>query len=44
MRSDRNQSAPLGLKIAAGAGLLFLHVPLLIIFIYAFTTEEKSYQ
>lgn len=41
MRSDR---APLGLKIAATAGLLFLHLPLLLIFIYAFTTEDKSYQ
>lgn len=44
MRSDRPQSAPLGLKIAAGAGLLFLHLPLLLIFVYAFTTEEKTYQ
>lgn len=44
MRSDRQQSAPLGLKIAAAAGLLFLHVPILIIFIYAFTTEERTYQ
>lgn len=42
MHSDR--SAPIGLKIAAALGLLFLHVPLLIIFVYAFTTEEKSYQ
>jgi putative spermidine/putrescine transport system permease protein len=41
MRSDR---APLGLKIAAGAGLLFLHLPILLIFVYAFTTEDKSYQ
>ncbi|UPH70761.1 ABC transporter permease [Abyssibius alkaniclasticus] len=41
MRSDR---APLGLKIAATAGLLFLHLPLLLIFAYAFTTEDKSYQ
>ncbi|MGR3723687.1 ABC transporter permease [Abyssibius alkaniclasticus] len=41
MRSDR---APLGLKIAATAGLLFLHLPLLLIFVYAFTTEDKSYQ
>ncbi len=32
------------MKIAAGAGLVFLHVPILIIFLYAFTTEEKSYQ
>ncbi len=30
--------------IAAIAGLLFLHLPLLLIFLYAFTTEEKSYQ
>ena len=44
MRSDRGQSAPLGLKIAATAGLLFLHLPILLIFVYAFTTEEKSYQ
>ena len=44
MRSDRSQSAPLGLKIAAAAGLLFLHLPILLIFLYAFTTEEKSYQ
>ncbi|MGC4023712.1 MAG: ABC transporter permease [Mesorhizobium sp.] len=44
MRSDRNSSAPIALKIAAAAGLLFLHIPLLLIFVYAFTTEEKSYQ
>ena len=44
MRSDRSQSAPLGLKVAAAAGLAFLHLPLLLIFVYAFTTEEKSYQ
>ncbi len=44
MRSDRQAKAPTGLKIAAAAGLLFLHLPILLIFIYAFTTEEKSYQ
>ncbi|HEY5817977.1 MAG TPA: ABC transporter permease [Mesorhizobium sp.] len=44
MRSDRDASAPLGLKIAAALGMLFLHLPLLLIFVYAFTTEEKSYQ
>jgi putative spermidine/putrescine transport system permease protein len=44
MRSDRSSSAPLGLKIAAIGGLAFLHVPILLIFLYAFTTEEKSYQ
>jgi putative spermidine/putrescine transport system permease protein len=44
MHSDRGPSAPLALKIAAGAGLAFLHLPILLIFVYAFTTEEKSYQ
>jgi putative spermidine/putrescine transport system permease protein len=44
MRADRGNRAPLALKIAAGAGLLFLHLPILLIFVYAFTTEEKSYQ
>lgn len=34
----------LKLKIAAISGLLFLHLPILLIFIYAFTTEEKSYR
>lgn len=41
MLSDR---ASLPLKIAAGIGLAFLHLPILLIFLYAFTTEEKSYQ
>lgn len=40
MPSDR---ASLGLRAAAMLGLLFLHLPILIIFLYAFTTEEKSY-
>ena len=44
MRSDRAPAAPLGLKIAAACGLAFLHLPILLIFVYAFTTEEKSYQ
>ena len=44
MRSDRSQSAGLSLKLAAGAGLAFLHLPILLIFVYAFTTEEKSFQ
>lgn len=43
MRSDLKTS-PLPLKIAAAGGLLFLHLPILLIFVYAFTTEEKSYQ
>ncbi|QGG91687.1 ABC transporter permease subunit [Agrobacterium sp. MA01] len=44
MRSDRSQSSGLSLKIAAGLGLAFLHLPILLIFVYAFTTEEKSFQ
>ncbi len=41
MRSDAR--APLALKAAAAAGLLFLHLPLVLILVYAFTTEDKSY-
>ncbi|MCA1404591.1 ABC transporter permease [Ensifer sp. IC3342] len=44
MRSEKSNRAPLGLKVAAAAGLAFMHVPILLIFLYAFTTEEKSYQ
>ena len=43
MRSDVAR-ASFGLKAAALAGLLFLHLPLLLVVLYAFTTEEKSYQ
>ncbi|HEX9858176.1 MAG TPA: ABC transporter permease [Paracoccaceae bacterium] len=35
---------PLGLTLAAVGGLLFLHLPILLIFLYAFTTEERTYQ
>ena len=42
MRSDAPR-APLGLALAAGAGLLFLLLPLALIFLYAFTTDERSY-
>ena len=44
MRSDRTNAAPLALKIAAFGGLAFLHLPILLIFVYAFTTEEKSFK
>ena len=40
MSRDR---APLWLKVAAGAGLLFLHLPILLIFAYAFSTEDDSF-
>jgi len=42
MRSDRRP--PLLLSLGAFAGLLFLHVPLGFVVLYAFTTEEKTYQ
>jgi len=41
MHSER---ASLGLKVAAFAGLAFLHLPILLIFVYAFTTEDRTYQ
>src|SRR5512147_448233 len=40
--SDR-EKAPLGLTLSAIGTLLFLHVPLFIIFLYAFTTDEATY-
>jgi putative spermidine/putrescine transport system permease protein len=33
-----------GLAWASGAVLAFLHVPILLVFLYAFTTEEASFQ
>ena len=42
MHSDARGS--FGLKLAALGGLLFLHLPILLIFLYAFTTEERTYQ
>ncbi|WP_282609105.1 ABC transporter permease [Pelagibius sp. Alg239-R121] len=44
MRSDKRSGAPTGLKIAAAAGLAFMHLPILLILVYAFTTEDKTYQ
>jgi len=41
---NRLNQACLGLRFGAIAGLLFLHIPLLLIILYAFTTEDKSYQ
>ena len=38
-----NTRSPLGLRIAATAGLVFLHLPLAFIILYAFTSEERSY-
>jgi putative spermidine/putrescine transport system permease protein len=44
MHSDGGARAGWSLKLTATLGLLFLHLPLLLIFVYAFTTEEKSFQ
>ncbi len=40
MHSDK---ASMGLKLAAWGGLVFLHFPILIIFIYAFNTESAGF-
>ncbi len=42
MRSDTRP--PVMLTVAAIGGLLFLHLPILLIFLYAFTTDERTYQ
>lgn len=44
MRSDKGSRAPWALKLAAALGLLFMHLPILLIFVYAFTTEDKTYK
>lgn len=38
------ERAPWGLKLATLLGLLYLHVPMAFIILYAFSTEDKSYQ
>jgi putative spermidine/putrescine transport system permease protein len=37
------ESASWPLKLSALAALLFLHIPLMLIFLYAFTTDESAY-
>lgn len=44
MRSSKNGGSPLSIKLATLGGLLFLHVPFGFILLYAFSTEDKSYQ
>ena len=36
--------SPLGLRLAAGAGLAFLHLPLIFIILYAFSNEDRSFE
>ena len=44
MRSKSgNRRAPVWLSMAAWAGLLFLHIPFVIVVLYAFTTEEAAF-
>ena len=43
-KRDEEKRAPRALKYAAVGGLLFLHLPLALILLYAFSTEESSYQ
>ena len=40
MHSER---ASIGLRLAAWGGLVFLHFPILIIFLYAFNTEDAAF-
>ena len=41
--SSPRLGAGLGLKLSVWAGILFLHVPLALIILYAFSSEDKSY-
>lgn len=44
-RSDADERrSPLVLRVAAAAGLLFLHLPILLIVAYAFSTDDKTYR
>src|SRR3954465_3960946 len=43
-RSRPWDRASTGTKIAAALGLLFLHAPVWVIALYAFTTEDRTYQ
>ena len=43
MRSDRPIQASTGLRLAAWAGLAFMHFPILVIFLYAFNTERSAF-
>jgi len=42
MRSEHPERAPMGLGAAAVAVLAFLHLPILVVALYAFTTDEAT--
>lgn len=41
---DRRRRAPWALRLAAYAGLLFLYGPILLVAVYAFSTEESAFR
>jgi putative spermidine/putrescine transport system permease protein len=41
--AEVSERAPWVLKFGTGAALLFLHIPLWLIFLYSFTTEQSAY-
>jgi putative spermidine/putrescine transport system permease protein len=43
MSSKKQSAAPLGLRLAAWSVLVFLHLPVLVIVLYAFTTDDRTY-
>lgn len=44
MPSDQKpNAAPVGLRVAAGCVLAFLHLPVVVIALYAFTTDDRVY-
>ena len=43
MRSDHDNRASPGLRLAAWGGLAFMHFPILVIFLYAFNTERSAF-
>ena len=43
MRSEHGRGASRMLTLAAAAGMLFLHVPMLFIVLYAFSSEDQTY-
>jgi putative spermidine/putrescine transport system permease protein len=44
MRFSKSGGSPPSIRLAALGGLLFLHLPFGFILLYAFSTEDKSYQ
>jgi len=43
-RPAAKKSAPLGLKLAAIGAVLFLHLPMAVVLLYAFTTDDSTFR